>query len=163
TGSGTHDVTFVEGDSYQRLVARDGKPLSPKEEGQEEKKLRQTAEERREARHSGRAISFGVSSDDVAKLCDHRLLGEEELHAHKALLREEFERKGLPPEEARRAARRAYGGVEQSKELHREARSFVWIEQLVKDLRYSARNLLRTPGFTLIAVTVLALGIGVNA
>jgi predicted permease len=86
-----------------------------------------------------------------------------EIESHLALLKEDFERRGLSPEEAARAARRAYGGVEQAKELHREARSFVWIEQLFKDVLYSGRNLLRNPGFTLVAVIALALGIGVNA
>jgi len=85
-----------------------------------------------------------------------------EIACHLALLAEEFERRGLPPEEAKLAARRAYGGVEQAKELHREARSFVWIEQFLKDVRYGARNLLRTPMFTLVAVNTLALGIGAN-
>src|SRR5579863_5708936 len=47
TGSVTNDVIFVEGEQYKRLVARDGKPLPPKEEAKEEKKLQQTAEERR--------------------------------------------------------------------------------------------------------------------
>ena len=86
-----------------------------------------------------------------------------EIEAHLALLQEDFERRGLPPEEARLAAKRAYGGVEQAKELHRTERSFVWIEQFFKDVRYGWINLLRNPGFTLVAVIALALGIGVNA
>jgi hypothetical protein len=53
TGSETHDVIFVEGESYKRLVARDGKPLPPKEEAKEEKKLQQTAEERRKSPAKG--------------------------------------------------------------------------------------------------------------
>ena len=85
-----------------------------------------------------------------------------EIASHLALLQEDFERRGLPPEEAKMAALRAYGGVEQAKELHREARSFVWIEQCFKDVRYGARNLLRTPMFTLVAAITLALGIGAN-
>lgn len=86
-----------------------------------------------------------------------------EIEAHLALLQEEFEQRGLPAAEAALAARRAYGGVEQAKELHREARSFVGIEQLLKDLRYGWRSLLRNPGFTALAVVALGLGIGVNA
>jgi predicted permease len=86
-----------------------------------------------------------------------------EIDSHLALLQEDFERGGMPPREAAAAARRAYGGVEQSKELHRDARTFVWIEQIFKDMAYAARNLRRTPGFTLVAVIALALGLGVNA
>jgi hypothetical protein len=83
-----------------------------------------------------------------------------EIGAHLALLQDEFERQGMPRKEAQRAAKRAYGGVEQTKELHREERSFIWIEQFAKDVRYGWRNLRRTPGFTLTAVAVLALGMG---
>ena len=85
-----------------------------------------------------------------------------EIESHLALLEEDFERRGLPPEAARLAARRAYGGVARAQELHREARGFPRIEQLLKDARYGARTLLRAPVFCLVAVITLALGIGAN-
>jgi hypothetical protein len=100
TGSETHDVIFVEGESYRRLVARDGKPLPPKEEAKEEKKLRQTAEERRKARRKGFfnfSRSFGVSNEDLDKLCDHRLVGEEEVRGRKAWVIEFTPRKDHVP------------------------------------------------------------------
>lgn len=85
-----------------------------------------------------------------------------EIESHLRILQDEFEKTGLPPAEARLAARRSYGNVEFVKELHRETRSFLWVENLLKDIAYGWRSLLRTPAFTAVATIALALGIGAN-
>jgi predicted permease len=85
-----------------------------------------------------------------------------EIESHLRILQDNFERSGLPPAEAKLAARRSYGNVEFVKELHRETRSYMWIENLVKDIGYGWRSLLHTPGFTCVAAIALALGIGAN-
>ena len=85
-----------------------------------------------------------------------------EVAAHLALLEDEFVRRGLTPEEARLAARRAFGGVEQTKELQRDARSFVWLDDTRRDLQYAVRVLRRVPGFTAAIVLTLAVGMGAN-
>ncbi len=84
---------------------------------------------------------------------------DEEVRGHLDLLAGEYERRGLSPEEARLAARRAFGGIEQMKETHRDGRGLRWLDDARRDIHQALRALRRAPVFTGAAILTLAVGL----
>jgi len=91
---------------------------------------------------------------------DHDL--DAEMAAHLDLAIEENIQRGMAPKEARRRALVRFAGVEQARQQHRESRGLPWLDVLMQDLRFTFRTMRRDRGFTIIAVVILALGIGSN-
>src|SRR4030095_5947346 len=87
---------------------------------------------------------------------------DDEIAGHLAEATDEYIRRGLSPEEARRAALRSFGGVTQAREAYREVQSFMWLEDLSRDVRHALRTLRKSPAFTTAAAATLALAISAN-
>ena len=86
----------------------------------------------------------------------------EEIRAHADLMADDNVARGLSPEEARIAARRSFGNVTALEERAREAWRFPTLESLLQNLRYGVRAIKRSPGFAIVVILTLALGIGAN-
>jgi putative ABC transport system permease protein len=95
---------------------------------------------------------------------DHRADEEldSEIEVHIRMLTERYVRQGMTEAEAARAARRQFGNVTLLKEAHHDMRGIRFIESIFQDLKYGLWTMKRNPGFTLVAILTLALGIGAN-
>src|SRR2546430_1381631 len=84
----------------------------------------------------------------------------EEMRAHLEFQAAENEKRGMSAEEARYAAQREFGGVEQIKERARDQRGGRWLDDLVRDFRFGLRMVAKAPGMSAVIVLSLALGLG---
>ena len=107
-------------------------------------------------RLAARFLSLFRSSREEAELA-------REVNAHLQLLEDQFVARGMSADDARYAARRAFGGVEQAKEHQRDTRTFRCLTGWPMDLKLGVRMLVKSPGLTLVAALALAIAIGAGA
>jgi len=84
---------------------------------------------------------------------------DDEVRAHLELLAADYERRGMTSDEARHAARREFGGVQQMKEIYRDRSSLRWLEDAQRDVHHALRTLRRAPMFAGAAVLTMAVGL----
>src|SRR5690348_2424605 len=106
---------------------------------------------------------FPALSARVRLLCSRQSAEarmEEEFRFHLEMEAALHERAGATREDARRLARVAFGGVERHKEAMRDSRGARWIDDTLQDIRFAMRTMARRPGFALMALLTIAIGIG---